>query len=283
MSGRVSVSRRRLAGSALALLLAAAGGLLGAVAVLPPGPATAPAAASAASAPEPAAPPAAPTRPRPLGPSVYTFGLGPAWRPWRDAPGADPAAVRAEPASAGLEVGLDTRAAPASAVWAAGAWLAEPVPAGRRVAVTLDWRPPANACYRRAGLLLTTAPLGAGRPLAALEPAVWLELVGVPPGRRARRFGATRAEGRTRPLARDGWPADRRGREVGVTTLAIARTAGEVVLTADGVVLGRGPDVLAPGPATLLCYAASQANYPARPVAFTEVRVEGLARAEELR
>ena len=181
-----------------------------------------------------------------------------------------PAAWSASPGPAGLMLGLDTRRSDPRVVCATGVASAPlAVGAGLRIRARLDWRAPENACYRTAGLRVVPAEADP----ASLERAAWLELVGAPPGGRARRFAAVRTGSHPVPVFVDGWPAAREGRVVGVTTLELVVTASEVAFTADGEGLGRAALDLG-AQVRVVLYTTSHANYAARPVTFEELLVE---------
>lgn len=199
------------------------------------------------------------------------------WEPWTR--GGTPAATTSTFDTSGLTLALDTRGADPGAVCATGVCTREPLELGSRLTVraTLDWRAPRNACYRSAGLLLTSTPPGAD-PDGVDGRAVWLELVGVPPGETARLFAASRKGPWVTPLFTDGWPADRKGKPYRRVRLEVELTASDVVVRADGAVLARGQHSLG-GRLWLVLYTQSHSNYAPRPVVFEAITVEGVGSA----
>ena len=271
MSRAKSLTRRDLAVSALGPALIGLVTLCASQVLLLPEPVR-PATRPPAS-PEPSPPP--PARQD----TLYTWDQTPHWTPWTQSAGPD--AVRH--GATGLEVALDTRGQPASTVSAAGVVLREPVPVvdGAVVLARLDWRQPDNGCNRRAGLFLCRED-PTGRALGELE-GVWLEVVGVPPGERARLYAARRAGGREQPIHTDGWPERREGRVVGELALELRLEGDHWVARADGRELGRAPAHADDERAWLLLYAVSHANFGPRPVTFGDVRVSAPTHQEALR
>lgn len=226
-------------------------------------------------------PPGAPT---PTGPSppgglrlreeFLAASLEARWTPF--ACGA-PTAVTLAPGAPGLSLAVDTRRAAGHPRHGVGV-VSAPLEVGvaLRVRALLDWRPPANACYREAGLLVVPegkVPTGPFDP-TSLWPAACLEVVGVPPGERARRLATVRTGPHPRAVFTDGWPASRAGRVVGRTALEVVVDERGASFSADGQTLGRGAVTLGPR-VRLLLFTTSNENYPPRPVVFEEVLIEG--------
>ncbi len=199
---------------------------------------------------------------------------GPTWTAWRAGGRAS-----AEPTDRGWRLALDTRGAPADEVRAVGV-AAGPLRLGEGLLLRgeLEWFASGNASYWTAGLLLSSRAPEGGLASLDVEPAVRLELVGVPPGRTARRYGALRVGARTIPLATDGWP-ERPGRALERATLELELTASWVTLRADGEQLARVPRPigLAAGDVWALAYATSHANYAERAVRFQDLVLSPLA------
>lgn len=202
---------------------------------------------------------------------VFQGDLAARWEPWRAVSGR-PGEARQTPQ--GLLLSLETERSPSSAVFTLGvrSQARFEVRPGLRVRASLDWRPPANASYRAAGILLAATP-GPIEP-DTLRPAVWLEVSGVPPGDRARFYGAVRLGLHERPIATDGWPELQRGRVVERVTLEMAVEGASLVLRADGEELARCPTPPLGDAVWVALYTRSHANYPARPVVFERLTVD---------
>lgn len=231
----------------------------------------------AAAEPAPAPPEPAPVvaAARPVPASVAQVAEPPTCAGWTRLTFGRPDATLLEPSATGVALGLDARAADPALVHAVA--LAEPagqdLTQGLRARAHLAWQAPVNACYRTAGVLVTTRLPAAGEAWDALRPAAWVEVVGVPPGRTARVYAALRVGPNERALFTDGWPASRAGRAVDQVDLEVVATATSTVVRVDGREVGRaGP--LPGGRAWALLYTTSHGNYGPRPVAFSAVAVE---------
>ncbi len=143
-----------------------------------------------------------------------------------------------------------------------------------RLEVTCDWTAQRNGCYLSMGVALVAAEEDAG-PHAA-EDALGFELIGVPPGRKARPFLWQRRAGALSPLYTEGWPQERReeriGREFGRVTLVLEVGRARVALYEGGELLHEGEAVL-PSRARLVLFVTSHSNYPERAVRFEDVRL----------
>lgn len=237
--------------------------------------------------PPPTAPPVLARRPAPPAPAAATTLVDdlraptPRWAAWRQG---TPAAAEAAFTATGLRLSLATLGSRPGQVHGVGAVSsALEVGAGLSVRARLDWQAPANACYRAGGLCVVPAALvdAGDLTLDAARPAAWLEVVGVPPGRTARRFAAVRTGPHPSPVFTDGWPIDRAGRALERVTLEVVVRPGGVSFAADGEELGHAALDLGPRVRVLL-YQTSHANYPARPVVFEEVAVGPALRGEAL-
>jgi hypothetical protein len=177
----------------------------------------------------------------------------------------------------GVVLGLDTRGVRGDAVSTAGIRTSRSLEIGKgvRVEATLDWRAPNNACYRQAGLSLSSA---------TDSRSACLEVVGVPPGARARVHGAvTLAPGaRPRTIYTDGWPQEREGRSIGHVKLGVEVSPDRIRLFENGREIARTESGFS-GSAVLRLYTKSHSNYEERPVAFEKVlfaAAEVVARAK---
>lgn len=187
-----------------------------------------------------------------------------------------PTVATIRPGVPGLALAVDTRRSGGHPRHGAGV-LSAPLDVGTALSirVVLDWRPPPNACYRAAGLVVLPDAGGAlASPFdpAQLPTSACLEVVGVPPGERARRHASVRTGVHPRSVFTDGWPASRAGRVVGRTELEVLVDERGVLFSADGQTLGRGSVPFGPR-VRLLLFTASNANYPPRPVVFEEVQL----------
>ena len=83
---------------------------------------------------------------------------------------------------------------------------------GKRISFDLDWNNQSNGCYLTGAIYLCPTVTN-GNPR---EEKDWLkfEYVGVPPGYNARSVIATKIDGLVRSLDLDGWPENRRGRQI---------------------------------------------------------------------
>lgn len=188
-----------------------------------------------------------------------------------------PASATIAPGVPGLALAVDTRRSGGHPHHGAGV-LSEPLDVGSalQLRVALDWRPPPNACYRSAGLVIV--PDRGGELTSPIDPRTLpvyacLEVVGVPPGERARRHASIRTDVHPKSMFSDGWPASRAGRVVGKTVLEALVDERGIMFSADGQTLGRAA-VPFGARVRLLLFTASNANYPPRPIVFEEVLIQ---------
>lgn len=85
---------------------------------------------------------------------------------------------------------------------------------GTRITVELDWNRPANSTGLSAGFVLAPE-ITSVNPLTRPD-GVWVEYIGVSPGKTARRMIGMREGGRHHHMDSDGWPERSAGREIGV-------------------------------------------------------------------
>jgi hypothetical protein len=145
---------------------------------------------------------------------------------------------------------------------------------GARIAVDLDWNRQANGSGLSAGLVLSPEATQ-GNPLANAS-AFWVEFIGVPPGRNARRVIGLRSDSQSRTLDKEGWPEENReGREIGVQRIEIEiGEKKEIRVLENGVpVYSSAPDALGFDRGYLYLQISSRANYPPREVAFVPISV----------
>ena len=91
---------------------------------------------------------------------------------------------------------------------------------GAKISVEIDWSRQANGSGLSAGIVLSP-DVSRGNPLTNSS-AFWVEYVGVPPGRKARRVIGLRTDSRKRLLDTEGWPDENReGREIGIQRIDI--------------------------------------------------------------
>jgi hypothetical protein len=146
---------------------------------------------------------------------------------------------------------------------------------GTRISVDLDWNRQANGSGMSAGIVLAPA-VTQGNPFA-LDQALWLEYVGIPPGHNGRRVIAMREEGDTRYLDTEGWPeSNRQGRKIGLQKIVIEIGAdGSVRFFENGeLVCGVPPRTLKFKKGYLYLQVSSRSNYPPREIFFDGVKVE---------
>ena len=140
---------------------------------------------------------------------------------------------------------------------------------GTRIKVDFDWNRQTNGSGLAAGLLL--APAVTSTNPYELPDYVWIEYIGVPPGRNARRVIGVRAASNHRHLDMEGWPEkNKEGRAIEVLRL-------EVEIGADRSfrLLENGQEAYASPPGTLpfdkafvYLQLSSRSNYPPREVFF---------------
>lgn len=146
---------------------------------------------------------------------------------------------------------------------------------GARVSVDLDWNHQANGSGLTAGLVLAPAPTSAN-PLET-PAALWVEYVGVPPGKNARLVIGTRESNSPLYLHTEGWPdTDRAGRPIGLQRIevVIGKDGAFRVLENGRVVFASEPGALSFDQAYLYLQMSSRSNYPPREVFFDNVVVE---------
>jgi len=146
---------------------------------------------------------------------------------------------------------------------------------GTRIAVDLDWNYPANGSGLSAGIALAPAST-AGNPLQ-LPDCLWVEYIGVPPGKNARLVVGKREKGNHRLLTTEGWPdTNRAGREIGLQKLQV-----EIGKDRTFRILENGREVFASGAqalpfdrAYLYLQVSSRSNYAPREIYFDNIVVE---------
>lgn len=156
-----------------------------------------------------------------------------------------------------------------------GARTREPVSLkpGSRLSVDLDWNNQANGSQLTAGLVLSPAAITDGNPYA-LSQCAWVEFIGVPPGKKARRVIGVREADHHRHLDSEGWPdTNREGRPIAVQRI-------EIRVEKDGLfrVFENGVEAYVSPPGTLkfdkaylYLQVSSRANYPPREVFFDNI------------
>lgn len=144
---------------------------------------------------------------------------------------------------------------------------------GARLSFDLDWNHQANGSGLTAGLALSPVAITEGNPYA-LPQSAWVEFIGVPPGKKARRVIGVRENDIHRHLDSEGWPdANREGRAIAVQRI-------EVRVEAEGRfrVFENGEEAYVSPPGTLkfdtayvYLQVSSRANYPPREVFFDNI------------
>lgn len=136
----------------------------------------------------------------------------------------------------------------------------------------LEWTDYPNAAYMSAGLVLSPE-VTQGNPLEGPD-WIKIQVVGVPPSRRARLLIAHRSGGLERNLFTDGWPEDREGRDISSIELEVALEEGRCGVARDGVpVYESGAPLFRFPVAHLYLLMSSHSNYPERSVHFSRLRL----------
>jgi hypothetical protein len=145
---------------------------------------------------------------------------------------------------------------------------------GTRITVDLDWNRQANGSGMSAGIVLAPA-VTQGNPFA-LDQALWLEYVGIPPGQNGRRVIAVREDADNRYLDTEGWPeSNRQGRKIGLQKIVIEIGAdGSVRFFENGELVCGGPArTLKFKKGYLYLQMSSRSNYPPREIFFDGVAI----------
>src|SRR5688572_10032925 len=140
---------------------------------------------------------------------------------------------------------------------------------GAMISVEIDWSRQENGSGLSAGIVLSPDATQ-GNPLANPS-AFWVEYVGVPPGKKARRVIGLRTDSRSRLLDTEGWPDENReGREIGIQRIDIeVGEKGEVRVLENGIpVFTTDPEALGFDRAHVYLQLSSRSNYPPREVGF---------------
>lgn len=141
---------------------------------------------------------------------------------------------------------------------------------GAKIAFDIDWNRQANGSGLSAGFVLSPDATD-GNPLAN-DAAFWVEFIGVPPGKKARRVIGSRTGSRSRLLDQERWPDENReGREIGVQRIEIeVGEKNEVRVSENGIpVFTSEPGALGFDKGYLYLQLSSRSNYPPREVAFS--------------
>ena len=144
---------------------------------------------------------------------------------------------------------------------------------GARLSVDLDWNKQANGSQLTAGLVLSPVAITDGNPFG-LPQCAWIEFIGVPPGKNARRVIGVREDDHHRHLDAEGWPdTNREGRPIAVQRI-------EIRVEKDGQfrVFENGEEAYVSPPGTLkfdtaylYLQVSSRPNYPPREVFFDNI------------
>jgi hypothetical protein len=146
---------------------------------------------------------------------------------------------------------------------------------GARVRVDLDWNRQSNGSGLTAGIVLAPA-FTTGNPLK-LPAGLWVEFIGVPPGRNARRVIGMRESSRHRTLDSEGWPdRDRTGRAIGVQRLEILiGEGGSFRVLENGQEVYASPSKALPfDRARVYLQMSTRPNYPPREIFFDNIVIE---------
>jgi hypothetical protein len=146
---------------------------------------------------------------------------------------------------------------------------------GTRISVDLDWNNQGNGSGLSAGIVLSPL-VTKGNPY--IQPAcLWVEYIGVPPGKNARRVIGVREASNHRHLDSEGWPdQNREGRPIGLQKLEIRiGEGGSFRIFENGVeAYASGPKALAFDRAYVYLQMSSRSNYPPREVFFDNLVVD---------
>ncbi|MBM4037209.1 MAG: hypothetical protein FJ290_01735 [Planctomycetes bacterium] len=135
----------------------------------------------------------------------------------------------------------------------------------------IDWNNQANGCYLQASLFL--CPTSTDRTAEKEEDWLKFEYVGVPPGKNARAYLATRQTGNLRELHKEGWPQpdpkDRTGRPIAKQRVTLRLDRDTIAIIENGKPLfGPAPHGCDFQQAYLYLEVLSHSNYPPRELFF---------------
>ncbi|MBU1486492.1 hypothetical protein KKH56_00330 [bacterium] len=143
---------------------------------------------------------------------------------------------------------------------------------GRRISFDLDWNNQSNGCYLTGAIYLCPTVTN-GNPKDEKD---WLkfEYVGVPPGYNARSVIATKIDGLVRPLDMDGWPENRKGRQISNQRIIIMLDGKGFKVVENGKEIYNSELHNLRFTATYLyLQMSSHSNYPAREIYFDNIVV----------
>ncbi|MDI6752087.1 MAG: hypothetical protein QME07_04425 [bacterium] len=143
---------------------------------------------------------------------------------------------------------------------------------GKRISFDLDWNNQSNGCYLTGAVYLCPTATN-GNPRGEKD---WLkfEYVGVPPGYNVRTVIATKIDGIVKPFDLDGWPENRKGRQISNQRITIILDSKGFKVVENGKeIYNSQSHNLRFTAAYLYLQMSSHSNYPSREIYFDNVVV----------